>query len=69
MTIEDQLKEAARQGAALALQAAGVYMKQTDAAALAGKDRRTVGNWKRTGKVRAKGTRVSAGDVLGMAKS
>lgn len=68
MTIEDQLKEAARQGAALALQAAGVYIKQTDAAVLAGKDRRTVGNWKRFGKVRSRGTRVSAGDVLSMGK-
>lgn len=72
MYTETQLTEvarkAARQGAALALQACGVHIKHTDAASLAGVDRRTVGNWMRSSKVRSQGKRVNAGDVLGMMK-
>jgi DNA-binding XRE family transcriptional regulator len=62
--LERAIKQAAIEGATIALEAAGVVRNQADAANIVGVTRRTIGNWKRGGAVSAQGTKVKIADVI-----
>jgi hypothetical protein len=62
--LERAIKQAALEGAVMALEGAGVYRKQSEAAKLVGVCSKTVGNWKRKGEIRSIGNNVLASDVI-----
>ena len=55
---------AALLGATIALEAAGLYRKQSEVAELVGVCSKTVGNWKRKGDIRSIGNKVFTADVI-----
>jgi hypothetical protein len=57
------LEQAAMNGAAIALEMAGVYRKQTEAANAIGVTRKTIGAWAKKSHIKKRGTKVSMGDV------